>query len=416
MGDFVSGSKASLATQAGKATRGLGSKEAYDSDLIIARKMELVKEANRYNKASGNPLISFRDTLDRAKAAQETKNEKDLEALKNKLDEESIAAKAAMAGRVSGKVREEMARLDKESEARDEGQRSKLRKTFLESFEKNAEANGFLTTSDRVNYLLSQEGKNGLGSFKPTDFKDADFAKSFNAYKTAREAQAAREANQAIPASTIEFRNRPIPSFPQDVLEEATRTGRSAERVISDREENAAKRGAVSQGMTIPEINSQLSRDYTAATGLQDFPKDVLEEAARRRVTAEQVMQERANGIVPNFAAMSNSMMSSGDVYSRMRMSAPRMSFPSAAQGSVPNFAIGEFSDAITEAMRNGITSAFPNGPSSSSVSNSNVINIDGRTSIQNAPDEAMQGIISILFDKIPELKKLGPTALNFKR
>ncbi len=199
-------------------------------------------------------------------------------------------------------------------------------------------------------------------------------------------------------------------------MEEATRTGRSAERVISDREENAAKRGAVSQGMTIPEINSQLSRDYTAATGLQDFPKDVLEEAARRRVTAEQVMQERANGIVPNFAAMSNSMMSSGDVYSRMRMSAPRMSFPSAAQGSVPNFAIGEFSDAITEAMRNGITSAFPNGASSSSVSNSNVINIDGRTSIQNAPDEAMQGIIGILFDKIPELKKLGPAALNFKR
>ena len=100
-----------------------------------------------------------------------------------------------------------MARLDKESEARDEGQRSKLRKTFLESFEKNAEANGFLTTSDRVNYLLSQEGKNGLGSFKPTDFKDAEFAKSFNIYKTAREAQAAREANQVIPASTIEFRN-----------------------------------------------------------------------------------------------------------------------------------------------------------------------------------------------------------------
>jgi hypothetical protein len=84
--------------------------------------------------------------------------------------------------------------------------------------------------------------------------------------------------------------------------------------------------------------------------------------------------------------------------------------------GYIPNFAAGDFTNAITEALRNGITSAFPDGPSSSSVSNSNVINIDGRTSIQNAPDEAMQGIISILFDKIPELKKLGPAALNFKR
>jgi TP901 family phage tail tape measure protein len=418
LGDLAAGSMTARASyEAGiRPKGGMTVNEAVKANQLVAKKSELVGQINKLNQISGNPLISRDFQISASRRGQEAAAEKEVEDLKKKLDEESIAAKAAMAGRVSGKVKEEMARLDKESEARDEGQRSKLRKTFLESFEKNAEANGFLTTSDRVNYLLSQEGKNGLGSFKPTDFKDADFARSFNAYKIAREAQAAREANQVIPASTIEFRNRPIPSFPQDVLEEATRTGRSAERVISDREENAAKRGAVSQGMTIPEINSQLSRDYTAATGLQDFPKDVLEEAAKRRVTAEQVMQERANGIVPNFAAMSNSMMASGDVYSRMRMSAPRMSFPSAAQGSVPNFAIGEFSDAITEAMRNGITSAFPNGASSSSVSNSNVINIDGRTSIQNAPDEAMQGIIGILFDKIPELKKLGPAALNFKR
>lgn len=418
LGDFGAGSMTARASyEAGiRPKGGMTVNEAVKANQLVAKKSELVGQINKLNQISGNPLISRDFQISASRRGQEAAAEKEVEDLKKKLDEESVAAKAAMAGRVSGKVKGEMARLDKESEARDEGQRSKLRKTFLESFEKDAEANGFLTTSDRVNYLLSQEGKNGLGSFKPTDFKDAEFARSFNAYKTARETQAAREANQVIPASTIEFRNRPIPSFPQDVLEEATRTGRSAEKVIADREEAALRRGAASQGMTTPEINTQMSREYTSATGLQDFPKDVLEEAVRRRVTAEQVMQERASGIVPNFAAMSNSMMASGDVYSRMRISAPRMSFPSAAQGSVPNFAIGEFSDAITEAMRNGITSAFPNGPSSSSVSNSNVINIDGRTSIQNAPDEAMQGIISILFDKIPELKKLGPAALNFKR
>ena len=172
------------------------------------------------------------------------------------------------------------------------------------------------------------------------------------------------------------------------------------------------RRGAMTQGMTLPEINQQEARE----TGLQNFPKDVLEEAMRRRVTAEQVMRERAGGAVPNFAAMSNSMMSSGDVYSRMRATSARSSMSGYSGGHVPNFAAGDFTNAISEAMKNGITSAFPNGGSSSSVSNSNVINIDGRTSIQNASDDAMQGIIGILFDKFPELKKLGPSALNFKR
>jgi hypothetical protein len=175
-------------------------------------------------------------------------------------------------------------------------------------------------------------------------------------------------------------------------------------------DEANVRTGGLAQGRSLSEINEQATRE----TG---FPKDVLEEAMRRRVPAEQVMKERAGGGVPNFAAMSNGMMSSGDVYSRMRSSAPRNFAPSYAQGSVPNFAAGDFTNAVTEALKTGITSAFPGGGgSSSTVSNSNVINIDGRSSIQNAPDEAMQGIISILFDKIPELKKLGPAALNFKK
>jgi len=396
--------------------RGMKSKEAYDSDQITVRKLELIQEINRYNRAAGNPEISVGENLLKSKKAQKIKDEKDLEALKNKLEEESVAAKAAMDKRIEGKVSADMDELNKESETEDEGRKSKLRKIFLESFDKNAESAGYSTTLDKINYLLSQEGKNGLGSFKSTDFKDPEFARSFNNYKRAREAEAAREADRVIPKSVIEFRNRPMPSFPQDVLEEAVRTRRSAERVMQDREERNIRSGATSQGMSIPEINAQMSRDYTSATGLQDFPKDVLEEAVRRRVTAEQVMEERARGKVPNFAAMSNGMMTSSDVYAKMRISTPRVSMSSAAQGIVPNFAMGEFSNAITEAMKNGITSAFPNGGSSSSVSNSNVINIDGRTSIQNAPDEAIQGIIGILFDKFPELKKLGPSALNFKR
>ena len=419
LGDLAAGSRTSRASyEAGiRPKGGTTVNEAVKANQLASKKSELVGQINNLNQIAGNPLISRDFQVSASIRGQEFEETERTKELAKELEKQG---KANIARIISGgnAIRDaETARLNKESSEQEEARSSKLRKSFLESFDKNAEANGYTTTRDKANYLLEQEGQYGLGSFKPTDFKDPGFAKSFDIYKTAKEKEAAREANRVIPKSVIEFRDRPMPSFPQDVLEEATRTGRSAERVIQDRAEANTRAGATSQGMSMPEVNAQMSRDYTADTGLPSFPKDVLEEAMRRRVPAEQVMQERAGGKVPNFAAMSNNMMSSGDVYSRMRSSAPRNFAPSYAQGSVPNFAAGDFTNAVTEALKTGITSAFPGGGgSSSNVSNSNVINIDGRSSIQNAPDEAMQGIISILFDKIPELKKLGPAALNFKK
>jgi hypothetical protein len=342
--------------------RGMTSRTAFNDDMIVARKKELLKEINKYNSVAGHPLVSTEFQLSRSIAAQKKKDEQDLEQLNNRLDEESKATRTGIASRAAAAGTAETARLNKESAAQEEAASSKLRKSFLDSFDKNAESAGYLTTQDKANYLLSQEGQNGLGSFKSTDFSDPEFARSFNTYKQARERSAATAAPE-----TAEFRS----------------------------------------------IQSQ------ARTAFSD---DVLREAVARGVSAETVEEERARkqaaaqGAVPNFAAMSNSMMSSNEVYSRMRSAASPSAMTGYAGGHVPNFAAGDFTNAVTEALKNGITSAFPNGGSSSNVSNSNVINIDGRTSIQNAPDEAMQGIISILFDKIPELKKLGPAALNFKR
>lgn len=345
-----------------KSIRGMTSRTAFNDDMIVARKQELLKEINRYNSVAGNPLVSTEFQLSRSAAAQNKKDEQDLATLMGNLDRESEATRAAIAARAAGAGAAETARLNKQSAAEEDARSSSLRRSFLESFDKNAESAGYLTTQDRVNFLLGQEGKNGLGSFRSTDFADPEFARSFNTYKEARNKFAATEA-----PTTLEFKS----------MQSQARTG---------------------------------------------FSDDVLREAVARGVSAETIEEERARkqaaaqGAIPNFAAMSNSMMSSGDVYSRMRATSARSSMGSYSGGYIPNFAAGDFTNAITEALRNGITSAFPDGPSSSSVSNSNVINIDGRTSIQNAPDEAMQGIISILFDKIPELKKLGPAALNFKR
>ena len=626
LGDFASAVASggrSLGLTSGP-IRGMKSKEAYDSDQILTRKMELVKEINKYNRAAGNPEISVGENILKAKKAQKRKDEADISALQEKLDKENKAARAGITARATAAGAAETGILNKKSTEEEEARRTKLRRSFIESFEKNGGADKFQTTKEKVEYFLNLERQlnqgtdpNGFGTFKPTDFKDPEFAKSFDIYKRSKETEAAREAKRVFPKPSEEFKNRPPQqSFPDDVLREAVRTGRSAETVMQDREDEKIKRGlippiplpsqteirnrpdpfardvlleaarrrvpaekiiqereaakkdplpllppalmgeiaiagksgslipgplpskiqggegfdpnkpdsypadvvaeairtgrkpeqvikdreqgiqatdvpggyskgiveeamnrrglnpvpqaplppqpkarddssdpfprdvlleatrrgvsaervmqdraglgggfmtgdeanvrrgAMTQGMTLPEINQQEARE----TGLQNFPKDVLEEAMRRRVTAEQVMRERAGGAVPNFAAMSNSMMSSGDVYSRMRATSARSSMSGYSGGHVPNFAAEDFTNAISEAMKNGITSAFPNGGSSSSVSNSNVINIDGRTSIQNASDDAMQGIIGILFDKFPELKKLGPSALNFKR
>jgi len=407
LGEFIAGAEASAIANNARFgyEKGVSKKEVIEgkasmSDYIRTRRTAL----EDLNKGQGLSTEGITDRLSKelteisAARAQKQKEQE---------EQQRIAATIAQKAKVA---KENEQAIKSEEAARNEEQEkfsASLRKTVVRGLTPNEDLSGLKTSRDKALYLLDQEKT--FGKFTEKDFEgDKSLFESYRNYSRERDNANKGNKNYLIPE---------IPKgFSQDVLEEATKTGRSAERVIADREEAAARRGAAIQGMSVPEINSQLSRDYTAATGAQDFPKDVLEEAVRRRITAEQVMQERTSGKVPNFAAMSNSMMSSGDVYSRMRMSAPRMSFPSAAQGSVPNFAIGEFSDAITEAMRNGITSAFPNGASSSSVSNSNVINIDGRTSIQNAPDEAMQGIISILFDKIPELKKLGPAALNFKR
>jgi hypothetical protein len=555
-GLFSGGESLARLQESGKPIRGMASKEAYDSDQILTRKMELVKEINKYNRAAGNPEISVGENILKSKKAQKRKDEADISALQEKLDKENKATRAGITARAAAAGAAETGILNKKSTEEEEARRTKLRRSIIESFEKNADPNRFQTTKDKVEYFLSLERQlnqetdpNGFGTFKPTDFKDPEFANSFNTYRNSKEKEAAREAKRVFPKPTEEFKNRPPQqSFPDDVLQEAVRTGRSAEKVMQDREDEkiakglippvalpsqteirnrpvpstftkdvlleaarrrvsvekiiqerdaekarkdqlpllppalmgeiaiAGKSGSLIPGPLPSKIQGsegfdpnkpdsypadvvaeairtgrkpeQVIKDreqgiqatdipggYTKAiideamnrrglapqqeirgTGLPDFPKDVLEEAIRRRVPAEQVMKERAGGAVPNFAAMSNSMMSSGDVYSRMRATSSRSSMGGYSGGHVPNFAAGDFTDAISEAMKNGITSAFPNGGSTSSVSNSNVINIDGRTSIQNASDDAMQGIIGILFDKFPELKKLGPSALNFKR
>jgi hypothetical protein len=553
-GLFSGGESLARLQESGKPIRGMASKEAYDSDQIRIRKMELVKEINKYNRAAGNPEISVGENILKSKKAQKRKDEADISALQEKSDKENKATGAGITARAAAAGAAETGILNKKSTEEEEARRTKLRRSIIESFEKNADPNRFQTTKDKVEYFLSLERQlnqetdpNGFGTFKPTDFKDPEFANSFNTYRNSKEKEAAREAKRVFPKPTEEFKNRPPQqSFPDDVLQEAVRTGRSAEKVMQDREDEKIAKGLippvalpsqteirnrpdpftkdvlleaarrrVSAEKIIQERDAEKARKdqlpllppalmgeiaiagksgslipgplpskiqgsegfdpnkpdsypadvvaeairtgrkpeqvikdreqgiqstdipggYTKAiideamnrrglapqqetrgTGLPDFPKDVLEEAIRRRVPAEQVMKERAGGAVPNFAAMSNSMMSSGDVYSRMRATSSRSSMGGYSGGHVPNFAAGDFTNAISEAMKNGITSAFPNGGSSSSVSNSNVINIDGRTSIQNASDDAMQGIIGILFDKFPELKKLGPSALNFKR
>ena len=269
------------------------SKEAYDSDQILTRKMELVKEINKYNRAAGNPEISVGKNISKAKKAQERKDEADISALQEKLDKENKAARAGITARATAAGAAETGILNKKSTEEEEARRTKLRRSAIESFEKNGGADKFQTTKEKVEYFLSLERQlnqetdpNGFGTFKPTDFKDPEFAKSFDIYKRSKETEAAREAKRVFPKPSETFKDRPPQqSFPDDVLREAVRTGRSAETVMQDREDEKIKRGLIPP-IPLPSQTEIRNRP-------DPFSKDVLLEAARRRVPAEKIIQER---------------------------------------------------------------------------------------------------------------------------
>ncbi len=76
--------------------------------------------------------------------------------------------------------------------------------------------------------------------------------------------------------------------------------------------------------------------------------------------------------------------------------------------GFIPNFSAEQFTIAITEAMKNGMSS-FAEGMIPS-VSHSNVVNINDGRSYQGSSNEIMDGVLDILQSKYPkEIGKLGP-------
>jgi hypothetical protein len=197
---------------------------------------------------------------------------------------------------------------------------------------------------------------------------------------------------------------------------------------------------------------------------LASVPKDALEEAMRRGVSVEQVMEERrkvnkSRGFVPNFSnaynrekldilrnpdysgyrnavpqpskyyknIVKNSAeieVPAVEVYNRMGYFGATPKNPSeqyailnpaqqaklgyASGGFVPNFAAEQFAGAVSDAMQKALSPLIDKV--GTSVSNSNVINVSDQRSYQTSTDQ-IAGIMEFLYSQFPKEmgRKMGP-------
>lgn len=279
---------------------------------------------------------------------------------------------------------------------------------------------------------MSQEAM--FGKFKPEEFADKELYKSYKAYSAEKENAMKKESALMTPK---------IPSSPEDTtgLIMASKKFNQADRITAFREESARQ--------------SEL---------LASAPKDAIEEAVRRGVSVEQVMEERrkvnkSRGFVPNFSnaynrekldilrnpdysgyrnavpqpskyyknIVKNSAeieVPAVEVYNRMGYFGATPKNPSeqyailnpaqqaklgyASGGFVPNFAAEQFAGAVSDAMQKALSPLIDKV--GTSVSNSNVINVSDQRSYQTSTDQ-ITGIMEFLYSQFPKEmgRKMGP-------
>ena len=322
--------------------------------------------------------------------------------------------------------------IDSNKEKNDIEKISPLRKRIVDGIIKNEEVNGLSTSKDRANYLMGQEAM--FGKFKPEEFADKELYKSYKAYSAEKENAMKKESALMTPK---------IPSSPEDTtgLIMASKKFNQADRITAFREESARQ--------------SEL---------LASAPKDAIEEAVRRGVSVEQVMEERrkvnkSRGFVPNFSnaynrekldilrnpdysgyrnavpqpskyyknIVKNSAeieVPAVEVYNRMGYFGATPKNPSeqyailnpaqqaklgyASGGFVPNFAAEQFAGAVSDAMQKALSPLIDKV--GTSVSNSNVINVSDQRSYQTSTDQ-ITGIMEFLYSQFPKEmgRKMGP-------
>jgi hypothetical protein len=422
LGNVMAGSEA--ATRAEFASLGMA-KSIAKKDVIegkqsaskyIESKRRDLEELSKTGAFKGDVIDTLNKDLDQI-ASKRKEREK---AIEEKSRTDAIIAKRAE----ETKARE--AGFKAEDEKRKEDQNkfdASLRGKIVDGVIRNEELSGLQTSRDKALYIIEQEKRFGK-------FSEADFGENkglYDSYKNySKESQNIKKKEDKFNAE----------------LMNPEAAGGVAYRTQPFREEQQRK---------VEELAS--------------FPKDAFEEAARRRMTVEDVMEERKkgatknkfNGFIPNFAYRRerSSVLTSPDyvgyrnaipepskyyknvvkntaeievpaveVYNRMGLfgaqpknasekyailnPAQQAQLGYAANGFIPNFAPEQFAGAISEALQQALSPMFEK--MGSSVSNSNVINVHDQRSFDVTSDK-VNGVMEFLQKQFPTqfARQMGP-------
>ena len=304
-------------------------------------------------------------------------------------------------------------------EKNDKEKTAPLRKGIIDGIIKNQEANGLVTSRDKANYLMSQEAI--YGKFKPEEFADKELYKSYEAYSKQRDAVKAKEeefnsqlTNPKSQAYKIdqfraeaERQSSLLASAPKDALEEAMRRGIPVEQVMEERKNKVGK----SRGF-IPNFSNAYNRekldilrnpDYSGYRNAVPQPSKYYKNIVKNSAEIEVPAVEVYNRMGYFGATPKNS----SEQYAILNP-AQQSKLGYASGGFVPNFAAEQFAGAVSDAMQKALSPLIDKV--GTSVSNSNVINVSDQRSYQTGSDR-ITGIMEFLYSQFPKEmgRQMGP-------
>jgi TP901 family phage tail tape measure protein len=338
-----------------------------------------------------------------------------------KIEAETEKAKQEIRSKGRKDISEVYSRAQADKEKNDKDRTSFLRKRIVGDIIKNEEANGLSTSKDRANYLMSQEAI--YGKFKPEEFADKELYKSYKAYSKEKETTQAREQkfNSAVMnpemagsqtyrvdqfRAEAERQSAMLASVPKDALEEAIRRGVSVEQVMEERRKVNKSRGFVpnfSNAYNREKLDILRNPDYSGYRNAVPQPSKYYKNIVKNSAEIEVPAVEVYNRMGYFGATPKNP----SEQYAILNP-AQQAKLGYASGGFVPNFAAEQFAGAVSDAMQKALSPLIDKV--GTSVSNSNVINVSDQRSYQTSTDQ-ITGIMEFLYSQFPKEmgRQMGP-------
>lgn len=410
LGNVIAGSEATK--RAESASIGIESAFGMPKSISKQQVIEGKESASKYieSKRRGLEELSkagaFKgDVIDRLN--------KDLDQIRNarkereKAAEEKSRADAIIAKRAEEtRAREESFKAEDNKRKEDQSKfNASLRRIIVEGVIKNEELSGLQTSRDKSLYLLEQEKI--FGKFSESDFGENKGL--YNSYKYYSNPEAAGGPAYRTQSFREEQQRKfkELASFPKDAFEEAVRRRVAVERVMEERKKGATKNkfnGFIPNFAYRRERSSVLtSPDYVGYRNAVPEPSKYYKNVVKNTAEIEVPAVEVYNRM-GFFGAQPKNV---SEKYAILNP-AQQNQLGYAANGFVPNFAPEQFASAISEALQQALSPMMEKV--GSSVSNSNVINVHDQRSF-DVTSEKVNGVMEFLQKQFPTqfARQMGP-------